>query len=188
MRLTFAEIHPPPSYPHYLWYPKVLANASNSAEHLARRLISYITSPEIATPSEKEIEHYIRKELIQNGLGIVDSTNSEIELIVNSPVLSSVYFADMISRRAQIGWSTHGHSAVDVNVYGSKGSDTLRGNHENTEVGKFLREYLDVDVDAITSELKRSQSFGFTTESRLGWTGRIPTEQEIEAASWHYES
>lgn len=122
------------------------------------------------------------------GLGIADATDAEIGLILNSPVLSGVFFADMISRRAQIGWSTHGHSAVDVNIYGSKGSDALRGNHENTEIGKFLREYLDVDVDAITAELnKKLDSFGTSTEENVGWTGKIPTEEEIEAVSWHQE-
>lgn len=63
--------------------------------------------------------------------------------------------ADVISRRAQVGWTTHGHSGVDVNIYGSAGTCKLGGNHENTEVGEFLRDYLQVDVDAITKELKK---------------------------------
>ena len=61
----------------------------------------------------------------------------------------------MVSVRAQIGWSTQGHSAVDVNIYssGGPGTDQIRGNVENIQVGKFLREYLNVDVKAITQEL-----------------------------------
>lgn len=70
----------------------------------------------------------------------------------------------MISRRAQIGWSTHGHSAVDVNIYGSAGSEKLRGNHENTEVGKFLRDYLDLNVDDITKELEEKANLTKTFE------------------------
>lgn len=62
----------------------------------------------------------------------------------------------MISRRARIGWSTHGHTAADVNIYssGGKWAEPVSGNVENTDVGKFLREYLAVDVDEITKELK----------------------------------
>lgn len=62
----------------------------------------------------------------------------------------------MISRRARIGWSTHGHTAVDVNIYSSGGrwAEPVKGNVENTDVGKFLRDYLAVDVDEITKELK----------------------------------
>lgn len=76
----------------------------------------------------------------------------------NSPnaLPASYIFADIISRRAQVGWSTHGHSAVDVNIYASspKAARKLVGNHENTEVGEFIRAYLDVDLEAVTEELK----------------------------------
>jgi len=166
------------SYPHYLWYPQVLANASHSSEFLARRLRAY-------TGSSDSFEEFIRTELVQNGLGIFDATDAEIELIVNTPNLSVYYFANMISLRAQIGWSTHGHSAVDVNLYGSKGTGELRGNHENTDVGKFLREYLSVDVNAVTEELiSRANS-----EAGLySWSDKIPNQDEIESTSNHYQA
>lgn len=96
---------------------------------------------------------------MQKGLGIEDATNAELQLVVDHASAASSYFADMISRRAQIGWSTHGHSAVDVNIYGTAGSSPLRGNHENTDIGRFLRDYLDVTVDGITEELKQSKHF-----------------------------
>ena len=87
-----------------------------------------------------------------------------------------------ISRRAQIGWSTHGHSAVDVNIYGTKGSDKLRGNNENTDVGKFLRDYLEVNVDEITQELvEASGSLGSTSDSSR-WTGKMPSEEDLALA------
>jgi alkaline phosphatase len=62
----------------------------------------------------------------------------------------------MVSERAHIGWSTHGHSAVDVNIYSSGGTaaEKIRGNVENTDVGRFLAEYLSVDVEEITKELE----------------------------------
>lgn len=46
---------------------------------------------------------------------------------------------------------------MDVNIYssGGPGADAIRGNVENTDVGKYLREYLNVDVDAITKELNK---------------------------------
>lgn len=47
-------------------------------------------------------------------------------------------------------------TAVDVNIYASHPShaEPLIGNHENTEIGTFIRDYLDVDLDAVTKELK----------------------------------
>ncbi|KAG4216789.1 hypothetical protein PC116_g34730 [Phytophthora cactorum] len=83
----------------------------------------------------------------------------------------------MISIRAQIGWSTHGHSAVDVNIYssGGPGTEAIRGNVENTDVGKYLREYLNVDVDAITKELNEKlgskRTFGINHDIAADGTG-----------------
>jgi alkaline phosphatase len=86
----------------------------------------------------------------------------------------------MVSRRSQTGWSTHGHSAADVNIYSSdpKAAAALAGNHENTEVGVFLREYLGVDVDAVTKEL-RAKGKDLKVSSKgeeVGWMGKVPTE------------
>jgi alkaline phosphatase len=154
-----------PTYPQYLWYPEVLNNASSSAEHSARRLASYVAS------GGHNVETFIRKDLVQKGLGIKDATDAEIKNIINIP--NSYSFAEMISRRAQIGWSTHGHSAVDVNIYGTAGSEALRGNHENTEVGEFLRDYLGLRIDAITKELNDKEKSSVLSED-----GRTVTTEE----------
>jgi alkaline phosphatase len=39
------------------------------------------------------------------------------------------------------------------------------GNHENIEIGSFLAEYLDVDVEAITKKLQLSSSFTTTSSA-----------------------
>ena len=173
------QLKPPPSYPHYGWYPAVLANASNSAEYLARKL----NADWFEADKRKS---YINKKYVQAGLGIWDATDEELQLLVDNPRFAVYYFADMISRRARVGWSTHGHSAVDVNIYGYGDVDALRGNHENIEIGEFLREYLDVDVKEITKELNK-KSFSSASENHLSWTGRIPTVEELEASSKKHE-
>ncbi|TVY80964.1 Repressible alkaline phosphatase [Lachnellula suecica] len=168
------------TYPHYVWYPEILSNASSSAEHLSRNLRSYMSG------EGDSLKDFISEELVKKGLGIMDAKDSEIQLIVDDPERSSYYFTDMVSRRARIGWSTHGHSAVDVNIYGSAGSEALRGNHENVEVGQFLRDYLDVDVQAITVELaEKGKSF---TISGADWTGKIPTEDLLQSVATEAET
>jgi alkaline phosphatase len=102
-----------------------------------------------------DLEEYVTETLVKKGLGIYDATHYEIDRILKQPLLASYIFADMISRRAQIGWSTHGHSAVDVNIYGTAGAEVLRGNHENTEIGEFLRDYLSLDLKKVTKELNQ---------------------------------
>jgi alkaline phosphatase len=65
-----------------------------------------------------------------------------------------------------------------VNIYTSspKLAAALIGNHENTEVGKFLRDYLDVDVEAITKELNEKGTQFDTVNIQgetISWMGRI---------------
>ncbi|KAK6526917.1 hypothetical protein TWF281_010113 [Arthrobotrys megalospora] len=141
------------TYPDYLWYPSVLANASHSSEYMAKLLADF---PETG---KKKITEYIKDELLPLQQ-ITDADDDEIAKLVTAKTggLSSAYaWADMISRRAQIGWATHGHSAVDVNIYAypPESAKKLWGNHENTEIGEFLRNWLDVDVDAITKKLRK---------------------------------
>jgi len=51
------------------------------------------------------------------------------------------------SRHAALGWSTWGHTAIDVGLYAfGPGSDRFRGVLDNTEVGRRIAESLDVQV------------------------------------------
>lgn len=137
-------------------------------------------------------------ELLHGDLGIKDASKQEISTILKTKnsTASPYVFADMISRRAQIGWSTHGHSAVDVNIYGSKGTERLRGNHENTEIGAFLADYLDVDLDEVTDRLKK-EGVGHASSddsNPYGWMGRsleelrdlAEEEDDYDATAHHH--
>ncbi|KAL2206229.1 repressible alkaline phosphatase [Sarocladium strictum] len=149
-------IQPPGHLPVYNWYPQVLANASSSCEYLAARFQDHITSRTHPESADK-IKSWVNDELIVPGLGITDATEAELSKFVSFPADAIYHLTEIISLRAHVGWSTHGHTAVDVNIYSSdpKGlNDGSRRNVENTDVGVFLRTYLDVDVDEITQELK----------------------------------
>ncbi|CAG1986483.1 unnamed protein product [Fusarium graminearum] len=150
----------PGHLPVYNWYPKVLANATASAEWLHAKLNAHIASNSEAKKNKEKLKEYINEELIIRGLGISNASDKEITTIAEHPESALVLFSALISLRAHIGWSTHGHTAVDVNIYSSGGprTENIRGNVENTDVGKYLREYLEVDVDAITEELQDKMS------------------------------
>lgn len=145
------------AYPHYLWYPGVLANASHSAEYASQKWNEYLSS-DIAENASRDEKRVVVQSILVDDLGVMDYDSSEVSDIIDaaSDWPPSYLFADMISRRAQIGWSTHGHSGVDVNIYASapEHAPGLVGNHENIEVGRFMAEYLDVDVEAVTQELR----------------------------------
>ncbi|KAK3990208.1 alkaline-phosphatase-like protein [Cladorrhinum sp. PSN332] len=139
--------------PVYNWHPQILANANASSEYLALLLGERIaTTPD----SYLSLVEWIKTDLVQNKLGISDALEIEINALASNPAAAQTIFARMVSIRARIGWSTHGHSAVDVNVYssGGPGTEKIRGNVENIEVGGFLNEYLGVDLEPITKELR----------------------------------
>ncbi|KAL9597000.1 MAG: hypothetical protein Q9219_005426 [cf. Caloplaca sp. 3 TL-2023] len=123
---------------------------------------------------EEDLKHYIRTTLLSHNLGIQDASPAELDRLAHfstDPWPASYIFADMISRRAQVGWTTHGHSAVDVNIYASDAEQAspLRGNRENTDVGRFLREYLDLgeEVEKVGRELREWKG----KEEGEGWMG-----------------
>lgn len=150
-------IQEPGHLPVYNWYPQALANASSSVEFLANKFNLHLASATTEQKKKDKLKTWVNDELIVHGLGIPDATDQEISLIAENPESSLVLLAALISLRAHVGWSTHGHTAVDVNIYssGGYGAEAIRGNVENTDVGKYLRHYLDVDVDEITEELKK---------------------------------
>lgn len=98
-----------PAYPDYLWLPGVLANASHSGEFLSNNLNQYLS---METSLSKQ-RNYART-LLEKGLGVTDATDDEVDHLLdpNYEYVPEHVFSDIISRRAQIGWSTHGHSGI----------------------------------------------------------------------------
>ncbi|CAI0652446.1 unnamed protein product, partial [Colletotrichum noveboracense] len=148
----------PGHLPVYNWYPRQLAKATASAELLSKKFIQHVANSK--AKSKDDLKKWVNQELVIPGLGIENAHPEELDALVNDPGVSVQTFAAMISLRAHIGWSTHGHTALDVNVYSTGGEEAMqiRGNIENTDVGKFLRSYLNVDVDKITDELREKMN------------------------------
>ncbi|KAL2017141.1 hypothetical protein VTK56DRAFT_2563 [Thermocarpiscus australiensis] len=150
----------PNELPVYNWHPAVLGKANASAEHLALLLREHIASS--PAESTRSLIEWINTELVIARLGITDALEIELSALASNPAAATTIFSRMVSIRARVGWSTHGHSAVDVNIYSSGGpaAEKIRGNVENTDIGAFLSEYLDVDVDEITRELRGKMKAG----------------------------
>lgn len=182
----------PGHLPVYDWHPSILAKANASAQYLAILLNKHVAS--VPEESKESLKDWINTHLVVQRLGITNALDEELEALAANPGMAIGLFAGMVSRRARIGWSTGGHSAVDVNIYssGGHGTERLRGNVENTDIGKFLRDYLHVDVDQITKELQENMDMGSLPKGRLGVqaeedggearTGGYPVERPLHAA------
>ncbi|KAG0209945.1 hypothetical protein BGX28_009816 [Mortierella sp. GBA30] len=165
----------PATYPDYLWRPQVIARAKVSTEILTQNLIAFHAAN--PTPEEtkgrtqrethrRRVRDYVRNEILVHGLGIIDASEDEVEFLSNSGAIRNDlvrFLGHAISRRANLGWTTMGHTGVDVNLYaesspenGRRVLDALRGNHENTEIGDFMTWYLGLDLSSITDRLVNS--------------------------------
>lgn len=148
-------------YPEYIWYPEALAAAQHSGEFIARKLQAFSRPDHPSEASGSKLEKFIKREILENDLGVKDYTKQEVRALIRNRADPIDTIVDIVSRRSQTGWSTHGHSAVDVNIYGYSNKqsgddklDALRGNRENIEVGQFLASYLEVDVAQVTDILE----------------------------------
>ncbi|KAG2180261.1 hypothetical protein INT43_004050 [Umbelopsis isabellina] len=144
------------AYPEYLWFPDVITRVKNSTIVLAQAIT---TLKGIAYEEKKSM---VLNTILKDGLGIEDATDDELAFLLSSTSSAAAldhYLADMVSIRAQLGWATHGHSGVDVNLYAyGAGADLLRGSHENTNIGSFIQHFLELDLQDITSKLAADNS------------------------------
>ena len=69
---------------------------------------------------------------------------------------------------------------MDVNIYSTSTEPAIAGNHENTDVGKFLAGYLDLDLASVTHDLRekgaRMDAAARAAGRDHGWQGRLPTD------------
>lgn len=139
-------------YPKYEYHPERLIKAQASAQTLSCRLLDFLKG----SYTDAELRNFISTSILgaDGGLGLGgkstggDVTDEEIQRVLDclDAVQSHLTFsikgdacrtaiAEIASRRAQVGWSTPGHTGVDINVYAyGHGSAGLKGNIENTEV------------------------------------------------------
>lgn len=178
------------AYPEYRWLPDVLARVQHSTYHVAILL----ESDAAAHPSDDVALRAAITATLSATMGITDATTAELDLLVallrtvpynRQPVLDELGL--MESLRTELGWSTHGHSAVDVNIYAFAGEGNrreriapLRGNLENTQVGQFIADYLQLDVAAITERLNAEGAFAKRAAQRKA-DGNVADAADVHA-------
>lgn len=132
----------PDVYPEYGWNPRVLERVKASSKVLARAI-------------EKENGVVTRiKRILRHDVGITDFSQDELARLTAKGAKVADIVADMVARRAGIGFTTHGHTAVDVNLYTYRGGG-FKGNHENVDVSEYIQEYL-----GITGEMNELRAGG----------------------------
>ncbi|KAF9192775.1 hypothetical protein BGZ51_004943 [Haplosporangium sp. Z 767] len=184
----------PNTYPDYLWRPEVIDRAKVSTEILTQNLIAFHFANRPSADWDQEsyrqrAAQFVRKEILEQGLGITDATNEEIKFLSNPDIIPNDmlrFLGHAISRRANLGWTTMGHTGIDVNLYAESSVenghwilDRLKGNHENTEIGDYITWYLDLDLESITEKLVKTANKWFKPKNAFATSGRVPSQHEM---------
>lgn len=124
----------------YAWGPVLLRRVRGSLDRMAA---------EIAGSEDWEAA-------LGEWTGITDLTPEEraaLALAVAARDLRGP-LGEIMNERAGIGWTTNGHTGVDVELFAfGPGSERLRGTHDNAELGRLLAELQGFDMAALTREL-----------------------------------
>ena len=109
----------------YDWYPDVLARVSGSVDGMVESLAAGADLRSVL----EEMADIDDVTLEEEEAADVAEERRQLEQVLG----------EIISRRALVNWATNGHTAVDVNLYAyGPGSEDLRGNIDNVDVGMHL--------------------------------------------------
>ncbi|MDP1508645.1 alkaline phosphatase [Paenibacillus sp. CMAA1739] len=95
------------------------------------------------------------KEALSTYFGITDLTDEEVKTIKDAKEGSMNYaVGPIISKRANIGWTTGGHTGGDVVLYTyAPNGDRPSGVIDNTDVNKYMTRVLGLDLDTVSKQL-----------------------------------
>jgi alkaline phosphatase len=132
----------------YVYNYQVVTKITQSTEKMTGQVLEKAASTSFADA--------VRDVLIASGL---DSpiTDAEVALVPNTSSYQIMLGLDeVINRRARIGFTTTGHTGIDVNVYAfGPGKDIFAGNQENIDVAIKLANLMGFDLPEITNKLNQ---------------------------------
>ena len=136
------------------------------------------------------------REIVKKYTGIEDLTDKEVNLILSGNLWDgsvSSYgregaFNAVIAKRALIGWTGHGHTGVDVNVYAyGPVAQFVKGHTDNTGFAKAGAKVLGLDLEAATKKLQEKYLYPKYIETRNGKT-LFPAEDLAKALGSSFEA
>ena len=136
------------TYPEYTWFPDVVLRQSQSLEGIATRI--------------KNGEDLQEVYLEETGIDLNDFPKEYAALSEATPATNLEYESALgfpLSSEAMIGWTTIGHTGVDINTY-RFGVDIpkIRGVMQNYKIGEVLAQTMGL-VDAMESLNKGFESW-----------------------------
>lgn len=144
-------------------YNPLILKAANASTEALSNLFSKYTGPDPAA--------FLRSTIFPS-YGLNNPTAAEIATLIANKGKSNFQneLGKMLSGRGGINWSSGGHSAVDITLYGyakdNEGKNLkadMAGNWDNTQLALYVEKTLKLSLKQTTKELRRKGS---------GWVGR----------------
>ncbi|MCZ8521067.1 MULTISPECIES: alkaline phosphatase [Paenibacillus] len=131
------------------------------------------------------------KKVVADNTWITDLSEEEAQFILagdGSSYQREGAYNNVVAKRLLIGWSGHGHSAVDVGVwaYGPI-ADQVKGNIDNTQIAKASAAMIGVDLAAVSAEMQSKYvypKFKITREGAVLYPAKALAERLGAVVAW----
>jgi alkaline phosphatase len=139
-----------------------IGNENTGSNYDKLPLSAFIDPLKKATLTGEGIEKLLNEDrsnvadVMKTYYGIEDLTEEEINEIINTETGSMNYtVGPMIAKRANIGFTTNGHTGEDVTlyVYAPESIDLLTGVVENTDIAKYIEKAMGLNLEETTKKL-----------------------------------
>jgi len=106
------------------------------------------------------------REVMAEWYGIENLTPREVALIKNTAARNMNYTVGlMLSERAFLGWTTHGHTGQEVNFFTYlPGDGRITGTLDNTDIALICAGVWGIDLQAVTAQLFNEAETAFTAK------------------------
>jgi alkaline phosphatase len=133
----------------YAWKPSALAEVEASHRAMMQALTEDGADPAAVLDRQAGVDSLAEGEREMLADAIETESYSTFDAALS----------EIIGRRAVVGWTTGGHTAVDVGLYGyGPGAERFVGHHDNTYVGTELAELMNFDLGSLTEEIRRERN------------------------------
>lgn len=139
----------------YTWRPAVVEKIKASHPVILGELQRRLRE----APADRLSHAAVVREVLREWVGI-DPTDDEVALLVaagDDGRQANAALAEIVSRHAVVGWTTEGHTAVDVPLFAfGPGADHFIGHFDNTEIGQLLARLMDADLSGLTASMQEA--------------------------------
>lgn len=150
--------------------PRPLNNAVHSGEYIQRLWNN--------RPADADRRQFLVSEILP-AAGLEGASDAEINTILAASSVSGELLR-LLSRRSGINWSTGGHTATDITLFGYAAEPQTRelqadlsGIWDNTELPRYVEKVLGLDMDAVTEKLLAA------AEEDPAWLGKRGLEARM---------